>query len=90
MTERERFEAWAQSQGLNTMMGFGSYYLADTAAAWKAWQARCPEGWQVVPKEPTIDMTELGSCHVMRGQDYERAQACWRAMLAAAPKLGDV
>lgn len=47
------------------------------------------DGWQLVPaRAPTIDMTEAGMNEVMRGQDYERAQRCWKAMLAAAPKLG--
>lgn len=48
------------------------------------------EPWQCVPTHsPTIDMVESGACHVWRGQDYERAKACWRAMLAAAPKPED-
>lgn len=91
--QRERFEAWFSDQGkwpqAVERRGDG-YRLMQANEAWRNWQAACPEGWQVVPKEPTIDMIELGSCHVMRGQDYERAQACWRAMLAAAPKSEDV
>lgn len=41
MTEqqREAFEKWAESEGLNTVWGHTGYLLADTAAAWKAWQA---------------------------------------------------
>ena len=84
MTERERFEKWAQSQGLNTMMGFGSYYLADTAAAWKAWQARCPKGWQVVPKEPTQYQQNAGS--VERYHKQGNCEDIYKAMLAAAPQ----
>ena len=40
MTEqqREAFEKWAESEGLNTVWGHTGYLLADTAAAWKAWQ----------------------------------------------------
>jgi len=94
-TERERFEAWAQSQGLNTMMGFGNYYLADTAAAWKAWQAACPEGWQVVPKEPTFEMIAalgwggdetLALGHGALSNEIENA---YRAMLKSAPQPGE-
>lgn len=41
MTEqqREAFEKWAESERLNTVWGHTGYLLADTAAAWKAWQA---------------------------------------------------
>lgn len=41
MTEqqREAFEKWADSEGLSTVWGHTGYLLADTAAAWKAWQA---------------------------------------------------
>lgn len=83
--QRERFESWAQSQGLNTMMGFGSYYLADTAAAWEAWQATCPEGWQVVPKAVTPEMSEAYASDA-----YDTAQQCHDAVLGAAPKPEDV
>lgn len=39
--ELAAFEAWAPKQGLSLCPGkFSAYYLADTAAAWKAWQAR--------------------------------------------------
>ena len=90
-TQRERFEAWAAGRfELHWHVDAERYASAITQAAWESWQARCPEGYSVVPNNPTIDMTELGSCHVMRGQDYERAQACWRTMLAAAPKPEDL
>ena len=37
---REEFEAWAEGEKLCLHRGMmGGYYLADTAAAWKAWQA---------------------------------------------------
>ena len=81
MTERERFEAWAQSQGPNTMMGFGNYYLDDTAAAWKAWQAACPEGWQVVPNEPTHYQQNAGS--VERYHKQGNCKDIYKSMLSA-------
>lgn len=41
-----------------------------------------PEGWQLVPKEPTEEMLEK----VWTNQDKELLIAEYRAMLAAAPK----
>lgn len=41
-----------------------------------------PEGWQLVPEEPTHEMLSAGA-----GSKYEkRARNVWRDMLAAAPK----
>lgn len=38
---RKEFEAWATEQGLTLAEGrLGGYILADTTAAWKAWQAK--------------------------------------------------
>lgn len=51
--------------------------------------APLPEGMVLVPREPTIDMVEFGSSEVMKGQDFERAKNCWRAMLAASPGVQD-
>ena len=59
MTNRERFEAWAKEQGLETVtMIDGDYYFGTTSAAWAAWQAACPDGWQCAPIEPTDEMEE--------------------------------
>jgi hypothetical protein len=62
MTERERFEAWAESCGLEIItMADGDYYFPDTASAWAAWQARCPDGYKCVPVEPTDEMVDAAS-----------------------------
>jgi len=53
--------------------------LAEEAV--RAKQQAVPEGWQLVPVEPTVDMLEA-TCE--RG-NY--ARNVWEAMLAAAPKL---
>lgn len=67
--ERVAFEAWCvrKSYGTNKWSGDGSSYTSShTIAAWEAWQARAalsvqaepaaiPEGWQLVPKEPTFE-----------------------------------
>lgn len=36
---REEFEAWAESQALNTMQDGETYYFADSHHFWQAWQA---------------------------------------------------
>jgi len=61
MTERERFEAWAKSRGNQMQMIEGEYVCPITSDQWEAWQARCPEGWQVVPVEPTDEMVDAAS-----------------------------
>lgn len=44
--DRERFEAWAASEGLPLSLSYQSsfhYAAASTSASWNAWQARTPE-----------------------------------------------
>lgn len=80
--ERARFEAWFKRE-----CGEGMFALAAKNAAWKAWQARCPEGYSVVPDEPTGDMIEEArDCH--EGNHY-LPYSLYRAMLAAAPQPGE-
>lgn len=44
-TQRQQFEAWAKSQSLSLSTVGDRYIHADTASAWRAWQAaqRCQE-----------------------------------------------
>lgn len=64
--------------------------------AWFAWQARAsqsygtsgvPEGWKLVPVEPTVEMLSAGAeCwHISK----DNADGYYRAMLAAAPNQGE-
>ena len=54
-----------------------------------------PDGWQLVPVEPTRDMQKAGSAFPI-GDDglnlinmsFEEVRCVYKAMLAAAPKLG--
>lgn len=87
--ERARFEAWAKQRNMSlSVMHDGSYWHAVAEEAWQAWQARCPEGYSVVPNEPTGDMIEEArDCH--EGNHY-LPYSLYRAMLAAAPKPEDV
>jgi len=84
MTERERFEAWAKSRGNQMQMIEGEYACPITSDQWEAWRARCPDGWQVVPKTVTAEMDAAYASDA-----YDTAQQCHDAVLAAAPKPGD-
>ena len=81
--ERERFKAWWDNPIASESMLKGM--------AWEGWQARAaldtgavPEGWMLVPVEPTQEMFDAGMkhraghpCNVMDG---------YTAMLAVAPQ----
>lgn len=48
-----------------------------------------PEGWQLVPKEPTIDMHDKGTQVILAFGEHPTchgANECYKAMLSAAPK----
>lgn len=73
--------------------------MGDALAAAFAFAATVPEGWQLVPKEPTEEMCEVshigvdvctGIATVNPGEYYsiwgKDAANVYRAMLAAAPK----
>ena len=82
------------------VMDDGDYIITDVQAGWAGWKASraalyenhspdsakmvVPEGWQLVPLEPTIEMVQAAT-HSAVGFG---TRAAYRAMLAAAPKLG--
>jgi hypothetical protein len=89
-----------------TAGGVGSGMRADHAAALQfadiavAWieneiakapaTATAPEGWVMVPREPTVDMVERGREQLSQGdakvQTHARVLWVWEAMLQAAPR----
>lgn len=95
MSERERFEKYAKARSLPLdRMADGRYRNMHANEAWLAWQARCPEGWQCVPVEPTEAMSErFMQKHALHyhenGERQYRPLHTWKAMLAAAPKPED-
>lgn len=46
-----------------------------------------PEGWQLVPKEPTGEMVGAGLRHHEMARVYSALPDAYRAMLTAAPSL---
>jgi hypothetical protein len=94
LDERATFEAWAEGEQFclhrDDSEKYREYHRATTRWAWQAWQARAalasapqvPQGWKLVPVEPTKDMVEAAYDNVTGGGG--RA-AIYAAMLAAAP-----
>jgi hypothetical protein len=48
----------------------------------------CPEGYVLVPIEPTSAMLAAGQITHIRAEGYNHAAETWAAMLAARPKEG--
>ena len=68
----------------------GEYAQDKVATAYAMWQSRVPEGYVVVPKEPTCEMVSEGfkeMCVVdMRDFSDESAVNIYKAMLEAVEK----
>ncbi|MFE0407152.1 hypothetical protein ACFW0S_00015 [Citrobacter freundii] len=86
--ERAAFNAWNNEDNL-PIAGVGA-----KNAAWLAWQARAamlhagnspetPDGWQLVPKEPTAAMNKAGWDAM---NEHDAINPTYRAMLEAAPQ----
>ena len=63
----------------------GEYAQDKVATAYAMWQARVPEGYVVVPKEPTEDMIMAG-CMEHGGYDVIDSKSIYKAMLEAVEK----
>ena len=74
---RQHDELVAENERLRTALECATNHSPD---AWKM----VPDGWQLVPVEPTIEMVQAAT-HSTVGFG---TRAAYRAMLAAAPKLG--
>lgn len=63
-----------------------------TLRAMLAFAQQAPEGWVLVPREPTEAMLDAGAeCDgsFSRKQAYETTEAIWSAMLDASPSVGE-
>lgn len=85
MNDLEIFEAYMKKEHPFIDTVNGAY-----EAMWSLWQARVPEGYVVVPKEPTCEMVSEGfkeMCVVdMRDFSDESAVNIYKAMLEAQEK----
>ena len=92
MSNREEFEEWYSGTYRETIhiLPNGQYASLRQQHSWDAWQARVPEGYVVVPKEPTCEMVSEGfkeMCVVdMRDFSDESAVNIYKAMLEAQEK----
>ena len=90
--EREMFEAWVGSNGRNIeRFSDGSYKSMTLDKEWKAWQEAkaqaIPDGFVVVPKEPTpkmIDATWDFDEEIQDMSHNSRNEFIYNAMIAAA------
>ena len=98
--EREAFEAWFKSLNEN---GRTTYFLGqESKVAWEAWQAAkaqaIPDGFVVVPKEPTQKMidafpeveyedTYAGACSIW--VDDNTLKIGYKAMIEAQEQAND-
>lgn len=63
-SEREKFEEWVKSEGLNTskFITRGEYIHKETQSSWKAWQATkseaVPDGFVLAKKELPEEIAE--------------------------------
>jgi len=91
-TQEQVVEWFNQSISHEKRYAGSTYRLANLAFA--AGQASTiPEGWKLVPVEPTDDMVRLGGentdsidwSDASQDEPYELAEKVYRAMIAAAP-----
>ena len=66
----------------------GEYAQDKVATAYAMWQARVPEGYVVVPKEPTEDMIMAG-CMEHGGYDVIDSKSIYKAMIEAQEQSHD-
>ncbi|WP_401733544.1 hypothetical protein [Stenotrophomonas muris] len=87
--QRARFEAWCPYDPEKNEDGL--YLWERTRIAWGAWQAaiKPPEGFVLVPVEPTMKMLREAAKH----DYYSSKDPTWRdlyqVMLAARPEVKD-
>ena len=99
-TERELFEKLPEirkimnENGIYFMNHSGWYEARDFKdfeyeqyinGAWYSWQARVPEGYVVVPVDPTEDMIMAG-CMEHGGYDVIDSKSIYKAMIEAVEK----
>jgi len=89
---REEFEKWAR---LNHnydpgRTATGYYYVAEINRLWSCWQvahkSAVPDGYCVVPIEPTDEMVTSGNDAMTYDLCSSDASAAWRAMIADRPR----
>jgi len=92
---RAQFEAWATGEGFSVArIGGQNYNDIAVHAAWDAWNAAlraAPEGFVLVPVEPTTEMVEAFNRrdelpYPEKNRRAYKAIHCYAALLAARPQ----
>lgn len=92
MSNKEEFEEWYSGIYRETIhiLPNGQYASLRQQHSWDAWQARVPEGYVVVPKEPSAKMIEIGSNALGNGKmgfaTYMDVNNSYKAMIEAVEK----
>lgn len=86
MITHEQLIAWHSDWALSSddNDSFGEYIAKRAYEQGK--KDAIPDGWQLVPKEPTDDMLDTGYCSTSQMECWGHAKAVYQAILAAAPK----
>lgn len=91
--EREAFSNWFGSSFTNGKVEFDNdgvplgYEKAIAWSAWKTAKSQVPEGFVLVPKEPTWGMIDAGE-NACYGDDEEICKIVYKAMIEAAQGEG--
>ena len=71
--------------GIDEQGYVGKYYNSFMQEKWELWQSRVPEGYVVVPVEPSEDMIMAG-CMEHGGYDVIDSKSIYKAMIEAVEK----
>ncbi len=91
MTEREKFEKWLNTLDKQTLVAMAAKQARIIEELQAATKAAVPEGWRLVPVEPTEDMIKKAQIEFFRNHPYENFDdwtiAGYKTMLTAAPEV---
>lgn len=91
--EREAFEKWAENNGYHIEKKDGNYVVTSTIHCWLAWQAKAqavPEGFVLVPKEPTSEVLKAISAEIIKPNNGRIFLAkVYKAMIEAQEPAND-
>lgn len=71
---------YIQNTSQELTLAYMTGYEKGKDAAKNTSASGCPEGWVLVPKEPTEEMQEAHDCHV-----FDEFPDCWKAILFVTP-----
>ena len=82
MTEREKFEKWLNTLDKQTLVTMAAKQARTIEKLQAAMKAALPEGWKLVPIEPTHEMFRAGYNELEQSESIDKI---YKAMLEAAP-----